>query len=43
MGTPKNPVKVFSLDSERIMGCTGFPIDSHEWASFVLIDDRQPC
>lgn len=30
MGTPKNPVKVFSLDHERILGCTGFPVDSHE-------------
>ncbi|KAK9893632.1 COX5B-domain-containing protein [Cystobasidium minutum MCA 4210] len=30
MGTPKNPVKVFSLDDNRIVGCTGFPVDSHD-------------
>ncbi|KAL7009674.1 Cytochrome c oxidase subunit 4 [Cystobasidiomycetes sp. EMM_F5] len=30
MGTLKNPIKVFSLDTWRIVGCTGFPIDSHD-------------
>ncbi|CAD6566449.1 MAG: Cytochrome c oxidase subunit 4 [Cyphobasidiales sp. Tagirdzhanova-0007] len=30
MGTKQKPVKVFSLDNNRIVGCTGFPIDSHD-------------
>ncbi|KAN0120705.1 Cytochrome c oxidase subunit Vb domain containing protein [Russula decolorans] len=30
IGTLADPVKVFSADSERIVGCTGSPADSHD-------------
>ncbi|KAL4066868.1 COX5B-domain-containing protein [Scleroderma citrinum] len=30
IGTLADPIKVFSLDVERIVGCTGSPADSHE-------------
>ncbi|KAG8213130.1 cytochrome c oxidase polypeptide IV, partial [Butyriboletus roseoflavus] len=30
VGTLQDPIKVYSLDTERIIGCTGSPADSHE-------------
>lgn len=29
-GTMKEPVEVLSISGERIVGCSGFPVDSHE-------------
>src|SRR5262249_17371514 len=29
-GTPDRPIMVDSVEGERIVGCTGFPKDSHE-------------
>jgi len=36
LGTKANPVLVPSYDVERIIGCTGFPVDSHDVAWFTL-------
>ncbi|CAG8479671.1 11322_t:CDS:2 [Funneliformis mosseae] len=30
MGTKKNPIMVKSVDTNRYVGCSGFPVDSHE-------------
>ncbi|TFY83292.1 hypothetical protein EWM64_g722 [Hericium alpestre] len=30
IGTLADPVKVFSVESDRVVGCTGSPADSHE-------------
>ncbi|ORY65641.1 cytochrome c oxidase subunit VB-domain-containing protein [Leucosporidium creatinivorum] len=35
-----NPIKVFSLDHERIVGCTGFPVDSHDTILFPVGDSK---
>ncbi|KAH7909496.1 cytochrome c oxidase polypeptide IV [Hygrophoropsis aurantiaca] len=39
-GTLADPVKVFSLDTERIVGCTGSPADSHELHWFTVRKDK---
>ncbi|KIJ66857.1 hypothetical protein HYDPIDRAFT_85689 [Hydnomerulius pinastri MD-312] len=36
VGTLEDPIKVYSLDTERIVGCTGSPADSHELHWFTL-------
>jgi len=40
LGTLEDPVKVFSLDTERIIGCTGSPADSHDLHWFLLTDKK---
>ncbi|KZS94220.1 cytochrome c oxidase, partial [Sistotremastrum niveocremeum HHB9708] len=30
LGTPSDPIVVPSLADERVVGCTGFPVDSHD-------------
>ncbi|KAG8699278.1 Cytochrome c oxidase subunit 4 [Ceratobasidium sp. 395] len=30
MGTLSDPIKIYSLASERHVGCTGYPADSHD-------------
>ncbi|ORY32924.1 cytochrome c oxidase subunit VB-domain-containing protein [Naematelia encephala] len=30
MGTLDNPIEIFSLDTHRYIGCTGYPADSHD-------------
>ncbi|KAF8558140.1 COX5B-domain-containing protein [Imleria badia] len=36
VGTLQDPIKVHSLDTERIVGCTGSPAESHELHWFTL-------
>ncbi|KAF9243522.1 cytochrome c oxidase [Melanogaster broomeanus] len=36
VGTLEDPIKVYSLDTERIVGCTGSPAESHELHWFTL-------
>lgn len=38
IGTKKDPIKVLSWDTERIIGCTGSPAESHElhWMTLKL-------
>ncbi|KAK4047389.1 hypothetical protein OIV83_005436 [Microbotryomycetes sp. JL201] len=40
MGTVASPIEVFSLDHERIVGCTGFPVDSHDTVLFPVNDQK---
>ncbi|KAH7925490.1 COX5B-domain-containing protein [Leucogyrophana mollusca] len=40
VGTLADPIKVFSLDTERIVGCTGAPADSHELHWFTVRHDK---
>lgn len=40
MGTLENPIKVFSLERTRIVGCTGFPVDSHDTLYMKVTDSR---
>ncbi|KAM0786446.1 hypothetical protein ACM66B_001909 [Microbotryomycetes sp. NB124-2] len=40
MGTVASPIEVFSLDHERIIGCTGFPVDSHDTVLFTANDQK---
>ncbi|KAG6331388.1 hypothetical protein ID866_7699 [Astraeus odoratus] len=40
IGTLADPIKVFSLDTERLVGCTGSPADSHELHWFSLHKDK---
>ncbi|KAG9315182.1 cytochrome c oxidase subunit VB-domain-containing protein [Chiua virens] len=40
VGTLQDPIKVYSLDTERIVGCTGSPADSHELHWFTLRKDK---
>ncbi|KAI9221143.1 cytochrome c oxidase [Blastocladiella britannica] len=30
LGTPTNPIVVESIEEARLVGCTGFPVDSHD-------------
>lgn len=41
MGTLKDPIIVKSLEKTRLIGCTGFPADSHNVLWFELSKDRQ--
>ncbi|CAG8570184.1 8283_t:CDS:2 [Diversispora eburnea] len=36
MGTKKDPIIVKSVDPERYVGCTGYPVDSHEMIWLVV-------
>ncbi|KIJ11961.1 hypothetical protein PAXINDRAFT_137389 [Paxillus involutus ATCC 200175] len=36
VGTLEDPIKVYCLDTERIVGCTGSPAESHELHWFTL-------
>ncbi|KAF9223648.1 cytochrome c oxidase polypeptide IV [Gyrodon lividus] len=36
VGTLEDPIKVYSLDTVRIVGCTGSPAESHELHWFTL-------
>ncbi|GAA5895963.1 cytochrome c oxidase subunit IV [Sporobolomyces salmoneus] len=36
LGTLDDPIMVFSLDKERIVGCTGYPVDSHDTILFPV-------
>ncbi|KAG6373343.1 cytochrome c oxidase polypeptide IV [Boletus reticuloceps] len=40
VGTLKDPIKVYSLDTERIVGCTGSPAESHELHWFTVRQDK---
>ncbi|KAN0093165.1 Cytochrome c oxidase subunit Vb domain containing protein [Tylopilus felleus] len=40
VGTLQDPIKVYSLDTERIVGCTGSPAESHELHWFTLRQDK---
>ncbi|GAA5981351.1 hypothetical protein JCM5350_004374 [Sporobolomyces pararoseus] len=40
LGTLADPIMVFSLDKERIVGCTGFPVDSHDTILFPVGKDK---
>ncbi|POY73342.1 hypothetical protein BMF94_3677 [Rhodotorula taiwanensis] len=40
LGTLADPIMVFSLDNERIIGCTGFPVDSHDTILFPVGKDK---
>ncbi|GAA5820632.1 hypothetical protein JCM3770_003559 [Rhodotorula araucariae] len=40
LGTLDDPIMVFSLDHERIVGCTGFPVDSHDTILFPVGKDK---
>ncbi|EPQ54278.1 COX5B-domain-containing protein [Gloeophyllum trabeum ATCC 11539] len=39
IGTLADPIRVFSLDTERIVGCTGSPADSHDVLWFTVKKD----
>ncbi|KZT29913.1 COX5B-domain-containing protein, partial [Neolentinus lepideus HHB14362 ss-1] len=41
VGTPADPIKVFALNHERIVGCTGSPADSHDVIWFTVKKDKQ--
>ncbi|KAG4306513.1 hypothetical protein PORY_000501 [Pneumocystis oryctolagi] len=41
VGTLKDPITVQSLNKTRIIGCTGFPVDSHDVLWFELSADKQ--
>ncbi|KAJ8521885.1 hypothetical protein ONZ45_g1436 [Pleurotus djamor] len=41
IGTKADPIKVLSYDTERIVGCTGSPADSHDLLWFTLKKDKQ--
>ncbi|KAI8450490.1 cytochrome c oxidase polypeptide IV [Phakopsora pachyrhizi] len=41
MGTLDNPVKVPSLERTRIIGCTGFPADSHD-TIYMKVSSSRP-
>ncbi|KAK4701775.1 cytochrome c oxidase subunit 5b, partial [Phenoliferia sp. Uapishka_3] len=40
MGTLDAPIEVFSLDNTRIVGCTGFPVDSHDTFLFTINKEK---
>ncbi|KAI5480922.1 cytochrome c oxidase, subunit Vb [Pseudohyphozyma bogoriensis] len=40
LATPADPIKVFSLDTTRIVGCTGFPVDTHDTILFTVDKDK---
>ncbi|KAL8276319.1 hypothetical protein RQP46_011285 [Phenoliferia psychrophenolica] len=40
MGTLTAPISVFSLDNTRIVGCTGFPVDSHDTILFTINKEK---
>jgi len=40
IGTLADPIKVFSVDSERIVGCTGSPADSHDVLWFLVNTEK---
>ncbi|KAI0671626.1 cytochrome c oxidase subunit VB-domain-containing protein [Trametes maxima] len=40
VGTLADPIKVYSLEPERIVGCTGSPAESHELLWFTLNRDK---
>ncbi|RXW21723.1 hypothetical protein EST38_g4120 [Candolleomyces aberdarensis] len=40
IGTKADPIKVLSYDTERLVGCTGFPADSHDVLWFTLKKDK---
>lgn len=41
-GTPKDPIKVDSVEGARLVGCTGFPKYSHEPMWFWVEHDHGP-
>ncbi|KAI0690167.1 cytochrome c oxidase polypeptide IV [Cytidiella melzeri] len=41
VGTLAEPVKVFSWDTERLIGCTGAPAESHDLVWFNLRKDAK--
>ncbi|KAI0303721.1 cytochrome c oxidase subunit VB-domain-containing protein [Multifurca ochricompacta] len=40
IGTLADPIKVFSTDNERIVGCTGSPADSHDVLWFRVTTEK---
>jgi len=40
VGTLEDPIKVFSLDTSRIVGCTGAPAESHELHWFNVTKEK---
>ncbi|EJF64527.1 cytochrome c oxidase polypeptide IV [Dichomitus squalens] len=40
IGTLVDPIKVFSLEPERLVGCTGSPAESHELLWFNLTREK---
>ncbi|GAA5864662.1 hypothetical protein JCM8547_008264 [Rhodosporidiobolus lusitaniae] len=43
LGTLADPIKVFSLDRTRIVGCTGYPVDSHDTVLFPVNEKGVRC
>lgn len=41
LGTLKDPIVVESLDTTRLIGCTGFPADSHDVLWLELSHDKE--
>ncbi|KAI0078828.1 COX5B-domain-containing protein [Panus rudis PR-1116 ss-1] len=41
IGTKADPIKVFSWEPERIIGCTGSPAESHELLWMNLTTEKQ--
>ncbi|EMR10063.1 hypothetical protein PNEG_01814 [Pneumocystis murina B123] len=41
LGTLKDPIVVESLDKTRLIGCTGFPVDSHDVLWFELSVNKE--
>ncbi|KDQ53125.1 hypothetical protein JAAARDRAFT_39501 [Jaapia argillacea MUCL 33604] len=41
IGTLADPIKVFSLDLDRAVGCTGSPADSHDVIWFLLNEQEK--
>ncbi|THH20739.1 hypothetical protein EW146_g694 [Bondarzewia mesenterica] len=40
IGTLADPIKVFSVEPERLVGCTGSPVDSHDLLWLTLTKDK---
>ncbi|GAA5811770.1 hypothetical protein MFLAVUS_005213 [Mucor flavus] len=45
IGTPKNPIVVQSHDPIRFVGCTGFPVESHDviWINLDKSHEHDRC
>ncbi|KAL0079791.1 cytochrome c oxidase subunit VB-domain-containing protein [Phycomyces blakesleeanus] len=45
LGTPKNPIVVESHDPIRFVGCTGFPVESHDviWINLDKSHEHDRC
>lgn len=41
LGTKENPIVVKSLDTYRYVGCTGYPVDSHDTIWLTVEKDHE--